>query len=73
MGYEVIKSYSDTNTQSGDEYFDVKIRNKKYPSCYQYNILIMLAKRLIKEEQEKVNACKNRARRIISTQEPNVL
>ena len=31
----------------------VKKQNKAYPSCYQYNILVMLAKRLIEEEQEK--------------------
>ena len=39
---------------SQDKYFNVKIQNKNYPSCYQYNVLIMLAKRLIKEENEKI-------------------
>ena len=36
-------------------YFGLPIYKKIYPSCYQYNVLIMLAKRLIKEEER---ACK---------------
>ena len=30
-------------SKNKDSYFDIEIRNKKYPSCYQYNVLIMLA------------------------------
>ena len=37
-----------------EEYFNVKVQNKKYPSCYHYNILVMLAKRLVKEDQENL-------------------
>lgn len=33
--------------------YNIQNQKKVYPSCYQYNVLIMLAKRLIKEEQEK--------------------
>ncbi len=36
----------------GEKYFNLQIKNKNYPSCYQYNVLIMLAKRLISENQE---------------------
>lgn len=61
MTFEVVKNQiNDTNNH--EKYFNVDVQNKKYPSCYQYNILIMLAKRLIKREQETmINACKNRA------------
>lgn len=58
MSYQITKNEINTGTGSIDEYFNIKIQNKKYPSCYQYNVLIMLAKRLIREEQEQVNACK---------------
>ena len=34
-------------------YFNIKVQNKKYPSCYQYNLLIMLAKRLLKDETQR--------------------
>ena len=42
--------------------YKIGLQDKKYPSCYQYNVLIMLAKRLIKEdkEQEAVSQCVNR-------------
>ncbi|MBI3590395.1 MAG: hypothetical protein HY094_03325 [Candidatus Melainabacteria bacterium] len=50
---------------SRDKYFNVKIQNKKYPSCYQYNVLIMLAKRLIKEEDEKIERQKALASRFL--------
>ena len=58
MVYEVVKSLpkneavSDLETGE-DKFFDVIIKNKHYPSCYQYNVLIMLAKRLISEEDRK--------------------
>ena len=67
MGHELIISETDNNNTKDfnlsqeDNYFDVKVKNKSYPSCYQYNILIMLAKRLIKTEQENQNACKNKS------------
>lgn len=57
---------SDTCTRCGctckkDHAYKVE-QASKYPSCYRYNILIMLAKRLIKEEKEReaVNSCVNR-------------
>lgn len=41
------------NTSSSEEkYFNLRIKNKTYPSCYQYNVLVMLAKRLINEEKK---------------------
>lgn len=43
-----------------DTHFDVEIVQKNYPSCYRYNVLIMLAKRLIKKQEEKEYICKNR-------------
>lgn len=44
---------------SGEEkYFNLRIKNKTYPSCYQYNVLVMLAKRLI-EEDKKLAVGKN--------------
>ncbi len=46
MSYQVIE-----NKLNEERYFNVKIRNKEYPSCYHYNVLVMLAKRLIKEEE----------------------
>lgn len=57
----VVKNKSSgINTQ--EEYFNLKVQNKKYPSCYHYNILVMLAKRLVKQDQNKVNVCQNRWR-----------
>ena len=62
-----------TNSQA-EEYFDIKIQKKYYPSCYQYNVLIMLAKKLIKQEKENSTTCNDRvildeklASRIISS------
>lgn len=49
MKYEIVKNHST----------DMEVQNKKYPSCYHYNVLIMLAKRLIKEEKEKQEKIKN--------------
>ncbi len=51
MSYQVIE-----NKLNEERYFNVKIRNKEYPSCYHYNVLVMLAKRLIKEEEESNKA-----------------
>ena len=62
MTYEIVKSEM-AHINTHDKYFDIEVQNKKYPSCYQYNVLIMLAKRLIKKEEEKqelVSSCKNR-------------
>lgn len=62
MENAVVKSREIINgtTHVDDRYFDIEIRNRKFPSCYRYNVLIMLAKRLIKEEENKVNILKNR-------------
>ncbi len=35
-------------------HFGIPIHRKNAPSCYQYNVLIMLAKRLIKEEEKEI-------------------
>lgn len=40
-----------------EKYFNVKVQKREYPSCYQYNVLIMLAKRLLNQKKEKINAC----------------
>ncbi len=56
------------------EHFGLPIYKKKYPSCYQYNVLIMLAKRLLNEDKEKACQFANRlhldrafAKRILSS------
>ena len=36
-------------------HFGIPVRNKVYPSCYRYNIIIMLAKRLLKKELQTEN------------------
>ncbi len=52
------RNHSDFSTCE-DRHFGVKVQNKNYPSCYQYNVLIMLAKRLIEEEKLAGNNNKN--------------
>ena len=60
MMHEIVKNKIDnsneeliyTDTIEG-KHFGVPIHKKNYPSCYQYNVLIMLAKRLIKEDADK--------------------
>lgn len=47
-------------TKEENTYFGLPVRKKEYPSCYQYNVLIMLAKRLINEEQEQEKLFENR-------------
>lgn len=47
------KTVASVKEKSEEDYFNLKIRNKEYPSCYQYNVLIMLAKRLIEEEKSE--------------------
>ena len=49
MVYEVIKNRID-NGDIAEKHFGIPIQKRSYPSCYQYNVLIMLAKRLIKED-----------------------
>ena len=63
MNHDVIKIDRDVNVDSPeqslgkeDTYFNLKVQNKKYPSCYQYNVLIMLAKRLINEDGQNQNS-----------------
>lgn len=51
----ISESFCDHNSE---QYFGIKIRNKQYPSCYRYNILVMLAKRLLNEEKQMINPCK---------------
>ena len=74
MGYEVVKNKTEdetikvnycnnnlTDTDSIEEqHFGLPIQKKNYPSCYQYNVLIMLAKRLIKEEKQSADTFANR-------------
>lgn len=61
MTNEIVKSQLlDTNQ---NKHFNLPVQERKYPSCYQYNVLIMLAKRLIKEEEmeDKTKSCPNRS------------
>ena len=67
MVYEVIKnrvddetikvSYCNDDLIDADtiegEHFGLPVYKKNYPSCYQYNVIIMLAKRLLKEEKKQ--------------------
>ena len=66
MAYEIIKnsdqatinidypdSYNEVNFYTKDRHFGIPIKNRNYPSCYRYNVVIMLAKKLIKEDTEK--------------------
>ena len=71
MVYEVVKSLSDNEAVSDleageDKFFDVIVKNKHYPSCYQYNVLIMLAKRLISEDDRKEDSYKVWRKRTVS-------
>ena len=90
MAYTLVKSKDETFSSSstnamcprcGSEFRNTYIEGnlakeiKNYPSCYHYNVIVMLAKRLVKEEQvreENLNHWINRrhldkklARRII--------
>lgn len=58
MPNEVIKI--EPKLQAEDRYFNLKIKQKDYPSCYHYNVLVMLAKKLIKDEEKRKRLCKNR-------------
>ena len=87
MVYEVVKNrtedetikvnycnddLTDPDTIEGN-HFGLPIHKRNYPSCYQYNVLIMLAKRLIKEEAgnfaNRMHLDRNFAKRIISFEE----
>ena len=57
MNCKTAKYSTDVN---GDESFGIPIIKKYYPSCYRHNVLVMLAKRLIRVEKEKNDLCKNK-------------
>ncbi|MBI2995269.1 MAG: hypothetical protein HYY52_00965 [Candidatus Melainabacteria bacterium] len=51
--YEITKKLLEERkdcTHYDEKYFDIPIKKKNYPSCYNYNLLIMLAKKLIKQD-----------------------
>jgi hypothetical protein len=57
-------------------HFGIPVHKRNAPSCYQYNVLIMLAKRLIKEDEQRTNIFTNRlhldrklTKRIFSSEE----
>ena len=64
MVHEIVKNKTEAETIEVNYYnndlaskdsiegkhFDIPIHKRDYPSCYQYNVTIMLAKRLIKED-----------------------
>ncbi len=74
MVYEAVKSRIEEETIRVDycnndlidkdviegEYFGLPIHKRNYPSCYQYNVIVMLAKRLIKEDRERTDRLSNR-------------
>ena len=90
MVYEVVKNrtedetikvnycnddLTDTDTIEG-KHFGLPVHKRNYPSCYQYNVLIMLAKRLLKDEGKRADMFANRlhldkklAERIVSSEE----
>lgn len=59
MRHEVLKI---ENRSKKECHLNVFPREKKviFPSCYHYNILIMLAKRLIEKDRQKELLCKSR-------------
>ena len=74
MPYEVVKNriedetirvdycndnLADTNTLAG-EHFGLPVYRRNYPSCYQYNVTIMLAKRLLKQDKQNADKFANR-------------
>ncbi|OGI10273.1 MAG: hypothetical protein A3I68_07740 [Candidatus Melainabacteria bacterium RIFCSPLOWO2_02_FULL_35_15] len=64
MPYQVIKNKVE-NINPEEKYFDIPVYKKKYPSCYQYNVLIMLAKRLIKQDANRMYLDKKFSERIL--------
>lgn len=42
-----------------EKYFNIEVKQKEFPSCYTYNVLVMLAKRLVRNQEQK-NIFKNR-------------
>ena len=74
MPYEVVKNriedesiranYCNDDLISTDtiegSHFGVPIRKRNVPSCYQYNVLIMLAKRLLQKEKQNADKFANR-------------
>ena len=51
----ILPSPEKEANETCDFHFGIPIKNKNYPSCYTYNVLVMLAKRLVKEEKLKSN------------------
>ena len=52
--------FKNTYIEEKHEFIEEK---KIYPSCYHYNVIVMLAKRLVKEQEaseEKLSSCINR-------------
>lgn len=49
VDYRNIYTEFESESPESEEYFNLKIRNKNYPSYYQYNLLVMLAKKLIED------------------------
>ena len=52
-----VVNYNKSCSEANDKYFNITLKKRSYPSCYHYNILIMLTKRLINKESERVNSC----------------
>ena len=54
---ELLEEAGYTNKSKEEStYFNLKIRNKAYPSCYHYNLLVLAAKNLIDNDVELVCA-----------------
>ena len=52
--YEDAVYYHIDDSNSDETYFNLKVVNKEFPDCYQYNLAIMVAKNLIRKENEKI-------------------
>lgn len=44
--------YTNKVKEEDSTYFNLKIKNKTYPSCYHQNLLLLAAKKLVTEENK---------------------
>jgi len=44
--------YTNKVKEEDSTYFNLKIKNKTYPSCYHQNLLVLAAKKLVNEENK---------------------
>ena len=51
----MAKNILNSTEEISGNHFGIPVKNRTYPSCYTYNVIIMLAKRLIKKEHQVKN------------------